>query len=129
MLDKRKKDNCEQCKQLKLKLKAANEELGSAQEQFLDNKQKFAEQTNNALLRCNAIELEKQQIQIKLEMTMREKRFILRKLTDYMMAYDLVDDPQVSQKNTQASKSQQPINVFKPRPVLMSMKEHPQKIE
>jgi len=45
--ERKKKENCESCRSLKLKVRSVQEELATLQEQHLDCKQHFLEDSNN----------------------------------------------------------------------------------
>ena len=54
-LERKKKENCESCRTLKLKLRGVQEELNALQEQHLDSKQRYVEDSNNQKLMFNAV--------------------------------------------------------------------------
>jgi len=70
-------------------------------------------------------------LQVELEITLREKRVILKKLTDYMIAYDreTVELSQIGQNSHSASnRASKSITIFKDRKLKQQKQLHPEQL-
>ena len=79
---------CNSCKQLKLKLRTAQDENYQLQEVYLVLKQKQNDEGNHQKSKLNALVNKQQQLQIQVEELQQEKKVIMKKLVETMVAYD-----------------------------------------